>query len=166
MSEDRRVFEGIPVMAIPKTLLDLAASDPFFLSRALDNAERRGLLDVGAIDALLTRSVGFRGTRRLRRAVEPFRIPAFTRSGVERRFLALVRDAGLPLPAMNHFVAGYELDARTGPPSASRSNSTPTSTTADALPSSKTVFARRRSSWRASRSPGSPEDASSANPTS
>src|SRR5205085_1894652 len=35
----------------------------------------------------------------------------FTRSGFERRFLDLVRDAGLPEPAMNAFVAGLELDA-------------------------------------------------------
>ena len=36
---------------------------------------------------------------------------AFTRSGLERRFLALVRRAGLPRPSMNLFVEGYELDA-------------------------------------------------------
>ncbi len=110
-AEDRSAFEGIPVTAVPRTLLDFAASDPAFLGRALDNAERHGLLDPVSIDALLVRSVGFRGVRRLRTALEPFRIPAFTRSGLERRFLALVRDASLPRPSMNFFVAGYELDA-------------------------------------------------------
>jgi very-short-patch-repair endonuclease len=36
--------------------------------------------------------------------------PAFTRSGLERRFLKLAREAGLPRPSANLFVAGYELD--------------------------------------------------------
>jgi very-short-patch-repair endonuclease len=111
LAEDRVVFEGVPVTAVPRTLLDIAAVDPRFLARALDRAERRGLLDVPAIDALVVRSAGFRGVGRLRAALDVFRIPAFTRSGLERRFLELVRDAGLPRPATNLFVAGYELDA-------------------------------------------------------
>jgi hypothetical protein len=37
--------------------------------------------------------------------------PVFTRSGLEERFLEVVREAGLPEPAMNIFVAGYEIDA-------------------------------------------------------
>jgi very-short-patch-repair endonuclease len=110
-AEDRTVCEQIPVTAVPRTLLDFAASDPVFLGRALDKTERLGLLDLGAVDSLLRRSAGFRGVRRLRTALEPFRVAAFTRSGLERRFLVLVRDAGLPRPSMNFFVAGYELDA-------------------------------------------------------
>jgi hypothetical protein len=35
----------------------------------------------------------------------------FTRSQLERRFLGLVKAAGLPAPAMNCNVAGLELDA-------------------------------------------------------
>ena len=37
--------------------------------------------------------------------------PVFTRSGLERRFLEVVREAGLPEPSMNLFVAGFEIDA-------------------------------------------------------
>ncbi len=37
--------------------------------------------------------------------------PAFLRSTLEERFLKLVREAGLPAPAMNFNVGGYELDA-------------------------------------------------------
>ena len=37
--------------------------------------------------------------------------PVFTRSDLERRFLEVVTAAGLPAPAMNCFVAGYEIDA-------------------------------------------------------
>lgn len=103
--------DGIPVTAIPRTLLDFAAVDPYFLSHALDNAHRLGLLDLIAIDALIARSRGFRGVARLRTALEIHRPSAFTRSGLERRFLDLTRRAGLPRPSMNFFVEGYELDA-------------------------------------------------------
>ena len=110
-SDDRASSEGVPVTAVPRTLLDFAAVDPWFLPRALDRAERLGLLDLIAIDALVSRSRGFRGVARLREALSIYRIPGFTRSGLERRFLGLVHDAGLPRPSTNLFVAGYELDA-------------------------------------------------------
>jgi predicted transcriptional regulator of viral defense system len=109
--EDRSAFEGIPATAVPRTLLDFAAIDPRFLGGAIEQAERLGLLDLIAIDALLKRSRGFRGVARLRDALEIYRDPAFTRSRLERRFLALVKRAGLPRPSMNSFVEGYELDA-------------------------------------------------------
>jgi hypothetical protein len=109
--DDRASSEGIPVTAVPRTLLDFAAVDPRYLSQALDNAQRLGLLDLIAIDALIARSRGFRGVARLREALVIHRTEAFTRSRVERRFLALVRRAGLPPPSMNLFVEGYELDA-------------------------------------------------------
>lgn len=111
IDSDRVSFEGVPVTTVPRTLLDFAAVDPFFLDRALDNAYRLGLLDLIAIDALISRSRGFRGVARLRTSLEAYRTPAFLRSGMERRFLQLVDDHGLPRPSMNFFVAGCELDA-------------------------------------------------------
>jgi hypothetical protein len=110
IQQDIDSVEGIPVTAVPRTLLDLAAVDPRYLGGALASAERRGLLEVAEVDALITRCAGFRGVARLRSALEIFRIPAFTRSGLERRFLGLVAEAGLPMPVSNAFVAGYELD--------------------------------------------------------
>jgi very-short-patch-repair endonuclease len=110
-AEDRGLSEGVPVTAVPRTLLDFAAADPRFLGWALGRAERLGLLDLIAIDALVSRSRGFRGVARLREALDIYRIPGFTRSGLERRFLELVRDAGLPRPSTNLFIEGYELDA-------------------------------------------------------
>jgi very-short-patch-repair endonuclease len=109
--EDRQSAKGIPTTSVARTLLDFAAVDPGYLSVALDRCERRGILDLIEIDSLIARSRGFRGVARLREALEIHRTPAFTRSGLERRFLALVRRAGLPRPAMNIFVEGYELDA-------------------------------------------------------
>jgi predicted transcriptional regulator of viral defense system/very-short-patch-repair endonuclease len=109
--EDRGTSQNIPVTAIPRTLLDFAAAEPRFLGGAIEGAERHGLLDLAATDALLKRSRGFRGVARLRNALEIYRDPAFTRSRLERRFLAMVKRAGLPRPSMNYFIESYELDA-------------------------------------------------------
>ncbi len=110
-ADDRGTCEGVPVTAAPRTLLDFAAVSPSFLGSALNRAQRHDLLDFIAIDRLLVRSRGFRGVARLRNALEIYRVPAFTRSHLERRFLALVRHADLPRPSMNSFVEGFELDA-------------------------------------------------------
>lgn len=109
--EDRVLREHIPVTSMSRTLLDLAASVPSRqLERAIERSEQLKLFDLRDIDSLLARTVGHPGTGRLRRALNLYREPAVTRSPLERRFLALVREAGLPIPSVNVFVAGYELD--------------------------------------------------------
>lgn len=108
--EDRSLHEEVPVTAVPRTLLDFAASDHFYLPYALDNARRLGLLDLIEMDALLKRSKGFRGVGRLRAGLENFRPRGITRSRLERHFRRLVREAGLPEPATNLFIEGYERD--------------------------------------------------------
>lgn len=110
-AEDRGESERIPVTAVPKTLLDLAAVSEKALAWALGRAKRKGLIDLIAIDALIARSEGRHGVDRLRRALAYYRAPAFTRSGLERSFLRLVEEAGLPRPSMNLFIEGFELDA-------------------------------------------------------
>lgn len=111
--DDRAIQDGIPVTALPRTLLDLAASLQFGrLEKAVENAERLRLLDLRSVESLLERSVGHPGTGRLRRALSLYREEtAYTRSELERRFLDLVRRSGLPRPSTNVFVGGYELDA-------------------------------------------------------
>jgi len=107
------VREGIPVTAVPRTLLDLAVrARPEQLDGYLERAEDRGLLDVKAVEDLLGRSGGHRGRGPLSRALAIYRPdPAFTRSRFERRFRRLVIAAGLPAPSMNYIVAQFELDA-------------------------------------------------------
>jgi len=108
-------FEGIPVTRVPRTLLDLAnAVGVRALERVIDRAERRGLLDMIELDSMLARRRGNRGTRKLRRALELYRDPVFNRARSERLFLAMTGKAGLPRPAIDHFVAGYEVDAYWG----------------------------------------------------
>jgi hypothetical protein len=111
--EDRTSREGIPVTALPRTLLDLATTArPERLERCLERTEERGLLDLRGLEALLGRCGGHRGRGRLARALAIYRPdPAFTRSRFERRFRRLVAAAGLPAPSMNFNAHGYELDA-------------------------------------------------------
>jgi len=111
--EDRGEVEGIPVTSVPRTLLDLAAtSRPDRLDRYLERAEERRLLDLRAIEAVLARAGGHRGRGRLKRALGIYRPePAFTRSGLERRFLEFIRETDLPTPSTNYGFGGRELDA-------------------------------------------------------
>jgi very-short-patch-repair endonuclease len=109
---DRGKREAIPVTAVPRTLVDLAASARSSqLDHAVQRAERLDRLDIGAIDAMLERRSGVPGTASLRTALEIYREPAFARSRPERLLLALVRKAALPRPAINIYVEGHEIDA-------------------------------------------------------
>lgn len=110
---DTTGIEGIPVTALPRTLLDLAAMlSEARLVRVLERAEELRLFDLGPVEELLGRAAHHSGAAKLGRGLEIYRPdPTFTRSGLEKRFLALARRAGLPSPAMNYVVAGFELDA-------------------------------------------------------
>lgn len=105
--------EGIPVTALPRTVLDLVPmlSAPW-LERAVEQLEGSGRFDLAQFEDLLDRCGNHPGAGRLRAALDIYQEdPAFTRSGVERRFRELVRKAGLPVPSANFNVAGFELDA-------------------------------------------------------
>jgi uncharacterized protein DUF559 len=110
---DRGERDGIPITSLPRTLLDLAeVLRPRQLERAIEEAERLRLFDLAAIEDLCLRSPGRRGVRRLRAVLaEPETEAALTRSELERRFLDLCRDAGVPTPAVNTVVMGFEVDA-------------------------------------------------------
>jgi len=109
---DRATCDGMPVVAVARTLLDLAASgDARRLERAVDRAERIGRLDWIEIEAMLGRNRGRAGAPALRSALEVYRDPAFTRSRAERLLLDALRGGGAPRPSVNAFVAGFEIDA-------------------------------------------------------
>jgi Transcriptional regulator, AbiEi antitoxin/REase_MTES_1575 len=108
---DRSLRDAIPVTAVPRTLLDLSSLLPSRqLDRAIERSDQLGLFDLRAVEVLLARTAGHPGWGRLGHALATYREPAFTRSELERRFLDLVREAGLPVPSANAFVAGYEID--------------------------------------------------------
>ena len=99
-AKDTTAHEGIPITAIARTLLDLAATvREDRLDRALAQAERLQLYDHRAITDVIQRANGHRGTGALARATA--QEPKLTRSELEALFLALVRKAGLPEPDAN-----------------------------------------------------------------
>jgi hypothetical protein len=108
---DRALEQNIPVTSLARTLLDYAATvSRERLDKGIERAEELRLLDLRAVDELLGRTVGHPGHGRLRKALALYRPPPFTRSGMERRFLDLVEEAGLPQPATGVKEHGHELD--------------------------------------------------------
>lgn len=113
---DLSVRDRIPCTALPRTLLDLAAtSDRRVVERAIDRAEELRVFDLEEVTELLTRSRGQRGARGLATALAAYAGPIVTRSEAEERFLALVNEAGLPTPEVNAWIplpagGGYSPD--------------------------------------------------------
>jgi len=100
--------DGLRVTTPARTLLDLAATcTPRQLDRALNEARVRRIVTDHALEATLRRHPGRPGRPRLAAALAG----PFTRSELERRFLALVKAHGLPEPETNRRRHGYELDA-------------------------------------------------------
>jgi hypothetical protein len=109
---DATVVDGIPVTTLARALLDfaeIARGDQ--LERALDEAERRGLLDLDDVLDVLERTRGRRGRRVLRRAIDLYvPEPHHVNSWLERHALPLVRRAGGPMPEVNLGVNGHVVD--------------------------------------------------------
>jgi hypothetical protein len=105
--------DGIPVTSLVRTILDLAVdSRERTVRRFIRQADDDKTFDLRAMEDLLARTKGHRGQAKVRAALEIYdETPVFTRSDIEKRFLEVVGEAGLPAPSMNFFVAGYEIDA-------------------------------------------------------
>jgi very-short-patch-repair endonuclease len=102
-------LKHIPITTPARTLLDLASVLPRRqLEQALAEALRRRLTNPPALHSLLARRSGRPGVPNLRRLLEDD--PAFTRSELEERFLALIREAGLHAPEVNTRLGPYEID--------------------------------------------------------
>jgi Protein of unknown function (DUF559) len=105
---ERRGFQVTPV---GRTLLDLASMiTPRQLRRALAEADYRGLLEPGELEAALGK--GRSGSTNLKSALaRHFPQLAKTLSVLEERFLELCQAAGLPPPAVNARVGRMRVDA-------------------------------------------------------
>jgi predicted transcriptional regulator of viral defense system len=96
-AQDTTTHRGIPTTTVHRTLLDIAADVPTrHLERALAQAERLQLYDHRAIEDVIERSNGHRGTKTLTKAIQDD--PQFTRSELEARMHRLARKLGLPKP--------------------------------------------------------------------
>lgn len=114
--EERTVVRAIPVTSPARTLVDLAPMlTAAQLAGTLGEADRRGLLDLDAVERALKRvkSRHGQGHARLRAALDAHRRTGavLLRSALEERFLDLVIDAGLPRPRLNAPAVGYQVDA-------------------------------------------------------
>jgi hypothetical protein len=104
---DTDVCDGIPCVSVARIVLDLSERlDDDVVARAITRAEQLRVFDQQAIDELLERNPGARGTLRLQRVLA--RLDArsmWTREELERRFLLLCRSSGLPAPLVNASIA-------------------------------------------------------------
>ncbi len=92
-------------------LLDVSAgANPNRLQRILERSEELKLFDLTPVEAVLERNKGHHGAGALRRAIALYKPAPFSRSSLERRFLALVQEAGLPQPSTGYNELGFELD--------------------------------------------------------
>ena len=108
---DRAFVGAIPVTAVPRTLLDLAATaDRRTLKRAFEEADRLRLLRLADLEALRDRAHGHHGLRAYRSVLAAHSAPADVHSELERLFLELCEEGGLPQPSVDVLVEGYRVD--------------------------------------------------------
>jgi hypothetical protein len=110
--DQTRTHFAIPVTSVNRTLLDLSLTlGGRALERTFDEADRLAMIDFDELGRICAAAAGNPGTARIRKLAERRRLPhSETRSPLESRFLRFCRDRGLPIPAVNVPVAGYEVD--------------------------------------------------------
>jgi very-short-patch-repair endonuclease/predicted transcriptional regulator of viral defense system len=107
---DRTVKDGIPVTTPIRTLVDLATRMQVSqLEAAINEANKRDLIDPETLRAAMDAMAGVRGASRLRSLLDR-RTFALTDSELERLFLPLARQAGLPAPLTQQRVNGFRVD--------------------------------------------------------
>lgn len=106
--EHRREVTGIPLTDPISTLVDLASCVvEWRVERAINEADRLELVNAETLRATVPTLPPRPGMARLRRLLG---LDALTDSGLERKFLRLVRAAGLPRPETQAWVNGYRVD--------------------------------------------------------
>jgi len=97
--------DAIPCTSVARTLLDLAeVLDRRGVERAVEQAERLRLFDLRAVDEMIARANGHRGSGVLRSVLDELNDPGPTASEFEEGFLALCRRAALPQPRVNAWI--------------------------------------------------------------
>ncbi len=114
-SEDRglrwRLVDNIPVTGPAVTLVDLASCLPSTgqLEAAVNEADHLDLIDPEALRAAIDELPRRPGARRLRVLLDSA-VHALTTTALERRFLPLVRGAGLPRPETQAQLGSHRVD--------------------------------------------------------
>jgi very-short-patch-repair endonuclease len=102
--------DDVPVTSPIQTLLDLATElDPIPLERAVNNADKRDLINPEALREQLVRYGGQPGVRPLRRLLDKLFFH-LSDSDLEIYFRRIVRTAKLPIPLSKQRVNDFEVD--------------------------------------------------------
>jgi hypothetical protein len=110
---DWTMKDGMPVTSVSRTLLDLAGVlTPRELIKAVEQAEKRRIFDLRAVEELLERSRGRRGAKALWAALAELHGEApDTWSPLEDDFVDFCRERQIPPPQLNVVIAGFCVDA-------------------------------------------------------
>ena len=109
--------DGIPVTTVARTVVDLAGVVPRdHVEKVIVEADRRQLLDMRAVDAVLRRTrqrADARGRAVLAAALDQHRAYALQLDAdtLERLLLAIVRTHDVPQPLIRHMIGDREVDA-------------------------------------------------------
>jgi hypothetical protein len=109
-SEDVTQHDGIPATTPARTIVDLATClSALALERAVNEADKRDLIDPEALRTALPGFSGQPGVAALRRLLDrhSFRL---SDSDLEVRFRPIARSAGMPQPLCKQLVNGFEVD--------------------------------------------------------
>lgn len=102
--------DGIPVTTPVQTLIDLSTElTPMRVERAVNEADKRDLIDPETLRTELDRYIGEPGVKALRVLLDrrTFRL---SDSDLEALFRPIAMEAGLPLPVTKETVNGFEVD--------------------------------------------------------
>jgi hypothetical protein len=109
--DEVRLHRGLPVTTPARLVIDLAPHcSQGRLERLLAQARIQQLVTDAELDRALQRGAHRPGAALVRGLLAAERGPAFTRAELERRLLALIREAGLPAPVLNGTLLGFEVD--------------------------------------------------------
>ena len=109
-SDDRVLLDGIPVTSAIRTLIDLATRlDEDDLEAAVNAADKFDLAHPETLRRSLDARAGLPGVASLRKLLDR-RSFVLTDSALERKFLRLVRRAGLRPPGTGLFLNGFKVD--------------------------------------------------------
>ena len=106
-ADERTVEAGIPVTTVPRTILDLAATESAdVVENLLRESEHRQLSDRLSLPDLIERYPGRRGTRKVQVALDRLMEDPVgrKRSRLEERFAPFLRRYRLPLPRFNDWI--------------------------------------------------------------
>ena len=109
-ADDVGICYAIPVTSPVRTLLDLATYLPdHALERAINEADKRDLIDPESLRRALDDRAGQPGVRTLRELLDRHTF-LLTDSELEQRFARLARHAGLPAPQTSVHLNGFKVD--------------------------------------------------------